>query len=222
MAINAHIINRAEDVDAVVDHILKEVQTFPFIALDCEWVTNSVRQHRYPVALMQISTKSTIYLFRMRHLDRFSRQKLSAFLSDSNIIKVGVGIATDARLLKTDYNLTVRSWLDLRYFSEHIGAHILPPRSMAIMARQLLGIEMDKSTALSCSNWQARRLTPQQIRYAADDVRISMLILEKVLQIFNHNYNVNKFDSWNTVRRLIHGDLESEFIYKRYLAEINV
>lgn len=213
MAINAHIITRAREVDAVLPVISKELELFPFLALDCEWVTNYHNKTRYPVALMQIATRDNVYLFRMHHLDTFSHRKLSLLLSDPHTFKVGVAIDVDVAHLFNDYNIIVRSWLDLRFFSEHLGHHILPPRSLAIMARQLLGIEMDKSRDIACSNWQARKLVPRQIQYAASDVRIPMIILEKVIQQFNRLYGVGQFDSWQTVRRFLHGDLECKFLY---------
>lgn len=207
-----YLISNNYSLDNALPRILCSLKRFPYLALDCEWVTEN--DNRLPVSLLQIATVDEVYLFRLFKLKQRFIEKLELFLGNRNFIKVGVGIKIDVDLLMSDYKLPVRAWFDLRYLSEHLGSHTLPPRALAIMSDHFLGYQMDKNKEISCSDWNSKYLSERQLRYAHDDVSVAMSILLKAFRLIVSNYNFNA-DNLNQFFKLLHGDLECEYVYKK-------
>jgi len=80
------------------------------------------------------------------------------------IIKVGVSVTDDMRNLKKLFQFDERSVVDLGKVAERNG---LKQTGIRNLAGIFLGTRIPKGT--KTTNWAARRLTPQQIAYAATD-----------------------------------------------------
>lgn len=92
-------------------------------------------------------------------------------MEDSSIIKVGVAPYADANYLYKDYGVHVASTLDLRFMA-HVAR--CQPGGLEKMSEDYLGLSLDKSTAIQCSDWEAANLDSTQIEYAAADVHAAI------------------------------------------------
>jgi ribonuclease D len=103
-----------------------------------------------------------VYLLQVQQPDLFGAMR--EILSSEKIIKVGVSVADDMRNLKRLFEFDERSVVDLGKVAERHGLKQTGVRNLAGI---FLGTRIPKGA--KTTNWAARRLTPQQIAYAATD-----------------------------------------------------
>lgn len=70
-----------------------------------------------------------------------------------------------------DYGVHVASTLDLRYMASAAGC---APGRLEKMSEDYLGLSLDKSTSIQCSDWEVSNLSSSQIEYAAADVHAAI------------------------------------------------
>ncbi len=116
----------------------------------------------YLPSLVQFATASAVYLLQVQQLEFFGAMR--EILSSEEIIKVGVSVTDDMRNLKKLFEFDERSVVDLGKVAERHGLKQTGVRNLAGI---FLGVRIPKGTKIT--NWAARRLTPQQIAYAATD-----------------------------------------------------
>ncbi|GBP66292.1 Exonuclease 3'-5' domain-containing protein 2 [Eumeta japonica] len=112
-------------------------------------------------------------------------------LEDETIYKVGVAPKDDAKYLLEDYGVFTRSTFDIRHLVQVCG---YSTGGLAALAKAHLGIILDKSWTVRCSNWDAEELTKRQINYAAADAHVAIKILVKLI----NSYNKKGVMSWLT------------------------
>lgn len=98
-------------------------------------------------------------------------------LVDPNIIKVGTAIDKDAENLYDDYNVCVKSTLDLRYIAREAGFPIIRD-GLTTMSEKYLGISLDKSWEMRALNWNKPTLTTDQINYASKKTTADMKLFK--------------------------------------------
>ena len=113
-------------------------------------------------ALAQLATARAVYLFRLQHQDFGGA--IAEILSSQRIVKAGVGLAHDLRELQRLFASQPASVVDLGAAAKRRGVRQTGLRNLAGL---FLGFRIPKGT--KTSNWAARRLSPQQIAYAATD-----------------------------------------------------
>ncbi|HWD23215.1 MAG TPA: 3'-5' exonuclease [Burkholderiales bacterium] len=116
----------------------------------------------YLPCLAQAATARAAYLFQLARAD-FSAP-LAELLSSESIVKAGVGIGDDLRQMKKLFPFEQKATVDL---GELARAHGLKHSGVRYLAALFLGIRIPKGS--KTSNWATRRLSPQQITYAATD-----------------------------------------------------
>ncbi|XP_054084296.1 exonuclease 3'-5' domain-containing protein 2-like isoform X2 [Zeugodacus cucurbitae] len=170
----------------------------PVLGFDCEWVNAP------DVSLLQLcSHKGYCAVIRLCNIPN-PPSSLCDLLSDRKVVKVGVGTTIDCKYLKS-CNLPTYSTLDLRFVAKLTGERA---QNLADMYKDVVGGTLNKDFQLSCSDWEAFQLTPQQIQYAADDAIAGMDIYLKLakkvadVKVFEDYYNMNYIP-------YRHGNLES-------------
>lgn len=94
---------------------------------------------------------------------------LKLILEDTSVLKVGAGIAGDARKVLKDYNVSVNAFQDL---SELANQKLAMPRyrwGLASLTEVLLNKQLNKFMKIRCGNWEALFLSKEQQLYAATD-----------------------------------------------------
>jgi len=79
-----------------------------------------------------------------------------------------------------DYGLRMHGCLDLRHLMTLNGS--LFCGGLGGMAQNLLGIKLDKSWKIRCSDWEAPALSTHQVQYASQDALVAVDIFSKLIQ----------------------------------------
>ena len=114
------------------------------------------------VALLQLSTKTQAFLFRLNQIGL--PREICKILADPNIIKPGVAIHDDIKGLRLIKKFNPGGFVELQDSAKELG---------------ILNFSLKKLTAIACgfriskgqqlSNWEADELTEKQQVYAATD-----------------------------------------------------
>ncbi|XP_026726629.1 exonuclease 3'-5' domain-containing protein 2 [Trichoplusia ni] len=160
-------------------YLLRRCKKQKALGFDCEWVTE--KSKRQPVALIQLSSfDGYCALIRLSEIKAMPAC-LKDLLEDETIYKVGVAPKDDGKYLLIDYSVVIKSTLDLRHLADQAGVEA---GGLASLASKTLGVALDKSWRIRCSNWEAQELTQKQQKYAALDahvaIRIFAILMEKI------------------------------------------
>jgi ribonuclease D len=163
----------------LIDHLVKAelainwLRTHPALGFDTETRPSFVRGKFNQVALLQLSTDTEAFLFR---LCRMGVPKcLLALLSDPKILKIGAAIKNDINVLKRAAKIKPQGFIDLQDLAPKYGIKNL---GLAKMAGIVLDVHISKAQQLS--NWENIVLTEAQQRYAATDAWMCYKIYEKL------------------------------------------
>lgn len=146
--------------------VLALLQAEQVLGFDTETRASFERGVQHPLSLIQIATANTCYLFQHAILGEQFTQ-LKALLEDETILKVGVGLRSDAQALRRQWGINVASTLDLNWALAQLGAEKEMGTRQLVAA--LLGVRIDKPKKVTLSNWQHVPLSSAQIHYAAAD-----------------------------------------------------
>lgn len=148
------------------DAVVARLQVEQVLGFDTETRASFERGVQHPLSLIQIATVDTCYLFQHAILGEQFTQ-LKALLEDETILKVGVGLRSDAHALRRQWGINVASTLDLNWALAQLGAEKEMGTRQLVAA--LLGVRIDKPKKVTLSNWQLVPLSSAQIHYAAAD-----------------------------------------------------
>lgn len=153
-----HVVAGAPDLGLAMRDILQE----SVVGFDTETRPAFKPGESYHPSIAQFATARAVYLFQVQQQDLFDAVR--AILASEKIIKVGVSVTDDLRNLKKLFEFDARSVLDLGAIAKRHGMKQTGVRNLAGI---FLGTRIPKGA--KTTNWAARRLTPQQITYAATD-----------------------------------------------------
>ena len=138
------------------------------------------------LALLQVATATDVFLVHLFHFDAAEAPSLAAFLADTSVLKLGVGITGDGRKLAADHGLTLRGAVDLQLlaYRAHMTSGAIGLKRLTARA---LRHELPKSSAIQLSNWEVRPLSPDQVVYAAADAAVALAIGGAVYRCWREN-----------------------------------
>lgn len=115
------------------------------------------------VALLQVSTYDTCFLFRLNHLG------LPDFLEEflqNDVLKIGLSLKDDFAMLRrrNQKDLRMGNWVELQ---DYVASFGIEEKSLQKIYALLFQEKISKSQRLS--NWEADTLTEAQQLYAATD-----------------------------------------------------
>jgi ribonuclease D len=116
----------------------------------------------YPPSLAQLATARAVYLFPLQRQD-FSAP-LREVMSSPALVKAGVSIKDDLRALEKMFPFEKAAIVDVGHVARKHGLQQSGVRNLAGL---FLGFRIPKGA--KTTNWAARRLSPQQLTYAATD-----------------------------------------------------
>ncbi len=133
------------------------------VGVDTETRPSFKRGTTHKVALLQISTDDTCFLFRLNHIGMPA--SLQDFLM-SDVLKIGLSLKDDFTMLRRreDVHAEEGNWIELQ---DYVGRFGIEDRSLQKIYANLFGQKISKTQRLS--NWEAETLTESQMRYAATD-----------------------------------------------------
>lgn len=130
----------------------------------------------YPTALMQLAGREAVVLIRVQRVPVAGI--LKQLLEDPGVLKVGVAIADDFRLLLRQTLFHARGVVDLAVTARRAGLSTLGLRTLAA---NLLHVRISKTA--QCSNWEKSELSESQVLYAATDAWVGREIYLKMASV---------------------------------------
>jgi len=154
-----YLVNKVEDVEEVVDFL----GTQAILGFDTETKPAFRKGVINPVSLLQLSTKTQAFLFRLNDIG--FPNELRTLLEREHIIKVGAAVHDDLKgLSRLTDSFYPNSFFDLNDELKKVGFHNVGVRNLCGMV-----LKMRISKSEQVSNWEATILTEKQQRYAATD-----------------------------------------------------
>lgn len=159
-----------------VESILSGNTTVKILGMDLEWKPMSKDGPYHRTALLQLYSPNCAVIIRLNKLideaNGFQHfvfpPLLAKILQSETIQKVGLGLRYDVQRLRHDFNIHCSACYDIADLPIYPYCH---PKGLAGLAALFLGIKISKK--MQTSNWEAPRLSAQQIRYAAADAYLS-------------------------------------------------
>lgn len=99
---------------------------------------------------------------------------LRAMLESEAIAKMGFGIVSDRVPLHRKLGVKLGGGVDVSHMLRRLGFKQAVGLRAAVAI--VLGQRMPKSKKITTSNWASRKLSPQQLQYAANDAHASLLV----------------------------------------------
>ena len=168
------IILTEEDANKAVAY-LKE---HSIVGVDTETRPSFKKGVTHKVALLQISTEDTCFLFRLNHLGM--PDSLLDFLCDDTL-KIGLSLKDDFNMLrkrKSGVHTEEGNWIELQDYVVKFG---IEDKSLQKIYANLFAKKISKSQRLS--NWEADTLSEAQIRYAATDAWACVQIYKRLSEM---------------------------------------
>lgn len=153
---------------------LESISQFSVIGFDIEVKPVFVKGDFNLPSLLQLATQDCTYLFRLNRLGLLPEMK--EILSREDILKVGVAVKDDVKLL-----LKISSFEPKGFFDLAVEAKAQGYENMGL--RGLLGVFLGQRLlkGAKITNWEKPQLTEAQVKYAASDARASLLIYQKLM-----------------------------------------
>lgn len=164
---NIHVVDSEEDAIKAVEVLAAE----SVIGFDTETKPSFKRGQSNDVALLQLSTHTDCYLFRLNHIGL--PEVVRNLLETEDVLKIGLSIHDDFHNLRKIYELEPKGFIDLQNYVKYYD---IADNSLSRIYGILFGRRISKGQRLT--NWEAADLTPNQQNYAALDALACIQIYE--------------------------------------------
>lgn len=162
------ILNELE-AEKAVDYLLAQ----NILGLDTETRPSFRKGQSNQVALLQVSTEDTCFLFRLNRLG--ISNAIKRLLEDTSIPKVGLSIQDDLRGLRKKSNFKPGTFIEIQREVKALG---IEDMSLQKIYANIFGQKIAKNQQLS--NWEADTLSEAQQKYAATDAWACIKIYEEI------------------------------------------
>ncbi len=152
---------------------VKELQSQPVIGFDTETKPSFKKGVVNKVALLQLSTASRAFLFRINRIGL--PEEIRNILASPSIVKPGVAIRDDIKGLQEIVNFEPAGFIELQDKAKDMGIQNFSLKKLTAI---VCGFRISKGQQLS--NWEAQELTEAQQVYAATDAWAALKIFEKI------------------------------------------
>ncbi|MCR4853469.1 MAG: 3'-5' exonuclease domain-containing protein 2 [Prevotella sp.] len=160
------------ETERAVDFLLKQ----PILGVDTETRPSFQKGQQYSVALLQVSTHDTCFLFRLNHTGL--TPAIIRLLEDTTVPKIGLSWHDDILSLSRRASFVPGYFIDLQKLVGQIGIQDL---SLQKLYANLFGQKITKREQLS--NWERPILNDKQKLYAATDAWACIMLYEEVLRL---------------------------------------
>jgi ribonuclease D len=167
------VVETAESARKAVEFLSKE----KILGLDSETKPSFRKGIIYKVALLQISTHDTCFLFRLNRMG--IPDCLKTLLEDDKQLKIGLSLQDDLHALHERIAFKEGRFVDLQDYVRRFG---IVDKSLQKLYANIFRQRISKGQRLS--NWEAPVLTVAQQRYAATDAWACIMIYERLEKLF--------------------------------------
>lgn len=164
-----HLITSDEALQAVASELLHAKE----LGFDTETRPSFKKGVVYKVALLQLSTETDAYIIRLHYVSQF--QAIKNLFENPEIVKVGVAIKDDLKLLQKIFSFQPQNFIELQGLAKTKGLKNLGLKGMT---EEVLGGTITKGP--KTTNWEAKNLDDRQLMYAATDAWIGLKLYQKL------------------------------------------
>jgi ribonuclease D len=160
---------RVIDTPETFEENIGDLENEPVLGFDTETRPSFKKGKVYPTSLIQLATLDQAWIIRVSRMGY--PEALLKLLSGDSPLKIGLGLQDDLRRLRTDFQFEPGGFLDLQHYVE---AFKIDEKGL----KKISGIVLNKriSKSQQVSNWDADVLSEAQLRYAATDAWICLMI----------------------------------------------
>jgi len=148
---------------------IEQIEREPVLGFDTETRPSFKKGKVYPTSLIQISSLEKSWILRVNRIGYPKR--LLELLSGEIPLKIGLGLQDDLRRLRADFQFEPQGFLDLQ---SYVAAFRIDEKGLKKISGIVLNRRISKSQQVS--NWDADVLSEAQLRYAATDAWICLMI----------------------------------------------
>lgn len=164
------------EAEIAVDYLLHQ----PILGVDSETRPSFKKGLCNRVALLQVSTHDTCFLFRLNRIGM--PDAIVRLLENESVTKVGLSLKDDFFQLKHRRDFTPCNFIDLQDEVKELG---IADMSLQKLYANLLGGKISKSQQLS--NWECDVLSEAQQQYAAIDAWACVQLHEEIKRLEDSN-----------------------------------
>jgi ribonuclease D len=152
----------------------------PLLGIDSETRPSFKKGDSHKVALLQVSTDDTCFLFRLNMTGL--TPAIISLLEDENVIKVGLSLHDDFMALHKRKPFVQKSCIELQDIIPQFGINELSLQKIyAILFKQ----KISKSQRLS--NWESEILSDKQKEYASIDAWACIQVYRRLMRLKTTN-----------------------------------
>ncbi|NXB87953.1 WRN helicase, partial [Vidua chalybeata] len=200
----------ASDCSLLSEDIRQSLPDGAAVGFDIEWPPSYTKGKMAKTAVIQMCVaEDKCYLFHVSSMAGFPKG-LKRLLEDETIKKVGVGIEGDQWKLMSDFEIKLKSFVELADVANE-KLKCKETWSLNGLVKHLFGRQLLKDQSVRCSNWETFPLNEEQKLYAATDAYAGYIVYEKLK---NMNKSDQKLLSVSKVAALV-TDATSEGVKER-------
>lgn len=158
--------------------------TCPLVGIDTETRPAFAKGQHNMVALLQVSTDDTCFLFRLNMIGFPPCMK--SFFESETTVKVGLSLKDDFDRLHKKGKFEQKNYVELQEYVAHMG---IEAQSLQKIYALLFGRRISKSQRLT--NWEADVLTDAQKVYAATDAWACVKMYRRLEEITAGEYTID-------------------------------
>jgi ribonuclease D len=166
------VIQTEQEAEKAVEYLLR----FPMVGIDTETRPSFKRGIMHKVALLQVSTYDTCFLFRLNMIGMCP--PVERLLSHPTLVKVGLSLKDDINMLHRLGDFAGNNFIDLQNIVGQVGIRDM---SLQKIYANLFGQKVSKRQRLT--NWEADVLDDRQKEYAAIDAWVCLKIYDRIEEL---------------------------------------
>jgi ribonuclease D len=178
------VVQSETESDKAVRYLLSQ----QILGIDTETRPSFRKGQTHQVALLQVSTVDTCFLFRLNMIG--ITESIKRLLEDCSVIKVGLSLKDDMHQLSKRADFTPGMFIELQNEVKKMG---IKDMSLQKIYANLFSKRISKGQQLS--NWEADTLTPQQKAYAATDAWACIMIYNELNELKRNGYSIDKIEN---------------------------
>lgn len=156
------------------NQVIPLLRTSKLLGFDTETKPSFKKGRKNKVSLLQLANDKIACLFRINRIG--IPDELLAILSDPQIVKTGVALHDDIKVLAGIRKFTPEGFLDLQGFVKSYG---IESSGLKKLTAIILGFRISKSQQVT--DWEASQLSEPQLVYAATDAWVCHEIYKKLI-----------------------------------------
>ena len=170
------VVLNEREADKAVDYLLNA----ELLGFDTETKPSFRKGHQNTVALLQVSTNDTCFLFRLHRTGLCP--SIKKLLETTEVRKIGLSWHDDILSLKKCGEFQAKGFIDLQDHMKELG---IEDTGLAKLYANIFGQRISKREQLS--NWEADVLSEKQKAYAATDAWACVMLYKEYLRLKETN-----------------------------------